>query len=80
MVLSVDASSVELDKYEIWSGFKQLLPISMFVVVFAIAFGLAAGQLGNADGDDDAGRLRTSDGAGREPGPGYPHAVVDLVV
>ncbi|MBP0942755.1 AzlC family ABC transporter permease [Pseudomonas alliivorans] len=46
MVLSVDASSVELDKSEIWSGFKQLLPISMFVVVVAIAFGLAAAQAG----------------------------------
>lgn len=46
MVLSVDASSIELDKNEIWSGFKQLLPISMFVLVFAIAFGLAAAQTG----------------------------------
>jgi len=46
MVLSVDASSVELNRNKIWNGFKQLLPISMFVMVFAIAFGLAAAQTG----------------------------------
>lgn len=46
MVLSVDASSVELNRNHIWNGFKQLLPISLFVLVFAIAFGLAAAQAG----------------------------------
>lgn len=45
-MLTVDPSSVELTKNDIVSGFKQLLPISLFVVVFAIAFGLAAAQTG----------------------------------
>lgn len=43
---SIDKDLVRLDKNEIWSGFKQLLPISSFVVVFAVAFGLAAVQAG----------------------------------
>ncbi|MDZ5602027.1 AzlC family ABC transporter permease [Pseudomonas sp. RP23018S] len=30
----------------VWDGFKQLLPISAFVVVFGVAFGLAAVQQG----------------------------------
>ena len=37
---------MELGYNEVWSGFKQLLPISMFVVVFGLAFGLAAAQVG----------------------------------
>lgn len=37
---------IQLDLHETWSGFKQLLPISVFVVVFGIAFGLAAAQTG----------------------------------
>jgi len=45
-VLSVDAGSVSLDRNLVWSGFKQLLPISLFVIVFAVAFGLAAAQTG----------------------------------
>lgn len=45
-MLSIGAGSVELNRNEVWSGFKQLLPISMFVMVFAIAFGLAAAQSG----------------------------------
>ena len=35
-----------LDGQLIWQGFKQLLPISLFVVVFGVAFGLAATQSG----------------------------------
>ena len=50
MVLSVDASSIELNRNEVWAGFKQLLPISVFVMVFAIAFGLAAAQTGLSEG------------------------------
>ncbi len=42
--MSTDARLVELSRREIWSGFKQFLPISMFVVIFAVAFGLAAAQ------------------------------------
>ena len=45
-MLSVDVSSVELNRNVVWSGFKRLLPISMFVMVFAVAFGLAAAQTG----------------------------------
>lgn len=50
MVLSVDASSIELNRKEVWAGFKQLLPISVFVMVFAIAFGLVAAQTGLSEG------------------------------
>ncbi|AKJ96770.1 MULTISPECIES: AzlC family ABC transporter permease [Pseudomonas] len=45
-MLSVEAGSVSLDRNLVWSGFKQLLPISLFVIVFAVAFGLAAAQTG----------------------------------
>ncbi|MFT3758370.1 AzlC family ABC transporter permease [Thauera sp.] len=40
------AKAYEPDRHEIWSGFRQLLPISLFVVVFGLAFGLAATQSG----------------------------------
>ncbi|WP_256679992.1 AzlC family ABC transporter permease [Pseudomonas sp. Marseille-P9899] len=45
-MLSVAKGSTELGLNEVWGGFKQLLPISMFVVVFGLAFGLAAAQTG----------------------------------
>lgn len=45
-MLSSEKSAVELNWGEVWDGFKQLLPISMFVVVFGVAFGLAAAQTG----------------------------------
>lgn len=35
-----------LDRYGVWLGFKQLLPVSLFVSVFGLAFGLAATQSG----------------------------------
>ncbi|MBP2198846.1 AzlC family ABC transporter permease [Pantoea cypripedii] len=35
-----------LDRRLVWSGFRQLLPISVFVMVFGAAFGLAATQEG----------------------------------
>lgn len=35
-----------LSRQNIWQGFKQLTPISLFVVVFGAAFGLAAIQVG----------------------------------
>ncbi|MFT0532396.1 AzlC family ABC transporter permease [Castellaniella hirudinis] len=35
-----------LHPHEVWLGFKQLLPISLFVIVFGLAFGLAATQSG----------------------------------
>ncbi|MCT7656004.1 hypothetical protein MBH78_18100 [Oceanimonas sp. NS1] len=34
----------QLDGSLIWSGFRQLAPISVFVTVFGAAFGLAAKQ------------------------------------
>lgn len=36
----------QLDRGLVWSGFKQLLPISLFVTVFGAAYGLAASQVG----------------------------------
>lgn len=47
--MSIDKGSVELSLREVWFGFKQLLPISLFVIVFGIAFGLAAAQTGLED-------------------------------
>ena len=35
-----------INKTLIWAGFKQLLPISLFVTAFGAAFGLAAAQQG----------------------------------
>lgn len=48
-MLSTDKGSVELGLSDVWSGFKQLLPISLFVIVFGVAFGLAAAQTGLED-------------------------------
>lgn len=48
-MLGVHKSSVELDLHGVWSGFKQLLPISLFVAIFGVAFGLAAAQAGLDD-------------------------------
>src|SRR5690606_25888476 len=36
----------EFNYHLVWSGFKRLAPISMFVIVFGAAFGLAATQAG----------------------------------
>lgn len=41
-----ESTLCELQFYEVWAGFKTLLPISMFVAVFGVAFGLAAVQTG----------------------------------
>ncbi|MCL5043519.1 MAG: AzlC family ABC transporter permease [Gammaproteobacteria bacterium] len=38
-----------LDRRLIWQGFMQLAPISMFVIIFGAAFGLAATQAGLSD-------------------------------
>lgn len=35
-----------LGSNDVWEGFKTLLPISFFVIVFGVAFGLAAVQTG----------------------------------
>ncbi|HDZ54958.1 MAG TPA: branched-chain amino acid ABC transporter permease [Pseudomonas xinjiangensis] len=43
---SVDTKLTKLNWDSVWGGFRQLLPISMFVVVFGVAFGLAAAQSG----------------------------------
>ncbi|WP_114416349.1 AzlC family ABC transporter permease [Marinospirillum perlucidum] len=40
------SAEVCLDKRGTWLGFKRLLPLSMFVVAFGVAFGLAAVQTG----------------------------------
>ncbi|MGB3275279.1 MAG: AzlC family ABC transporter permease [Castellaniella sp.] len=39
-------TAYRLDRRDVWLGFKQLLPISLFVVIFGLAFGLAAVQSG----------------------------------
>lgn len=36
----------ELDRHLVWMGFRQMVPISVFVMVFGAAFGLAAMQSG----------------------------------
>lgn len=40
------AMAFALDRRSIWLGFLQLLPLALFVVVFGLAFGLAAPQAG----------------------------------
>lgn len=39
----------ELNRQMVWAGFRQLIPISVFVTVFGAAFGLAAVQAGLQD-------------------------------
>ena len=34
----------DFDRQAVWAGFSKLMPISLFVVVFGAAFGLAANQ------------------------------------
>ncbi len=41
-----DAALAKIDKALVWAGFKQLIPISVFVAIFGAAFGLAASQAG----------------------------------
>jgi len=41
---NVDPDIYSLSYSQVWSGFKSLLPISSFVVIFGAAFGLAATQ------------------------------------
>lgn len=46
---NTDQAIYSLNRSEVWSGFKRLLPISCFVAVFGVAFGLAATQVGLND-------------------------------
>ena len=46
---NTDAELQQLTQGDVWVGFKQLTPISLFVVVFGLAFGLAATQTGLSD-------------------------------
>lgn len=41
-----ESSLSRLGSSDVWDGFKTLLPISFFVIVFGVAFGLAAVQTG----------------------------------
>ena len=43
---NADQDIYSLSYSQVWSGFKSLLPISCFVVIFGAAFGLAATQTG----------------------------------
>lgn len=36
----------QLTHSHIWAGFRQLIPVSLFVAAFGTAFGLAASQKG----------------------------------
>ncbi len=44
-----DADLHQFDRSLVWSGFKQLAPLSIFVTAFGAAFGLAATQAGLSD-------------------------------
>ncbi|MFC4621292.1 AzlC family ABC transporter permease [Comamonas nitrativorans] len=44
--LSAPTPTMTLNRHEVWHGFRHLLPISLFVAVFGLAFGLAAVQTG----------------------------------
>jgi len=46
---SNEAALHRLDRTLTWQGFRELLPISLFVIVFGAAFGLAATQAGLSD-------------------------------
>lgn len=46
---NADTELHQLNRPLVWSGFKQLAPISIFVTAFGAAFGLAATQAGLSD-------------------------------
>ena len=46
---NADIELHQLNRPLVWSGFKQLAPISIFVTAFGAAFGLAATQAGLSD-------------------------------
>ncbi len=46
---NTDANLHQFNRHIVWVGFKQLVPISLFVTVFGAAFGLAATQSGLED-------------------------------
>ncbi|MCQ4314357.1 AzlC family ABC transporter permease [Pseudomonas stutzeri] len=48
-MLDADANLHEFNRQIVWAGFKQLVPISVFVIAFGAAFGLAATQAGLDD-------------------------------
>lgn len=48
-MLDSDAKLHEFNRQTVWTGFKQLVPISVFVIAFGAAFGLAATQSGLDD-------------------------------
>ena len=39
----------QFNRHSVWAGFKKLAPVSLFVVIFGAAFGLAAVQTGLED-------------------------------
>ena len=41
-----EAKLSEINRQLVWQGFKQMMPLAAFVVVFGAAFGLAAVQVG----------------------------------
>jgi len=41
-----DTDRHAFDRHGVWAGFKQLVPLSLFVIAFGAAFGLAATQSG----------------------------------
>ncbi|WP_116474081.1 AzlC family ABC transporter permease [Zobellella maritima] len=47
--MDTHAALARLEPADTWLGFKHLLPLSLFVAVFGLAFGLAATQVGLED-------------------------------
>lgn len=45
-LIRIRTTASDLDRGGIWRGFRQLLPLSLLVIVFGVAFGLAAPQAG----------------------------------
>ena len=39
-MLSIEKGAARLQRDDVLAGFKKLLPISVFVVIFGVAFGL----------------------------------------
>lgn len=45
-MLPIEKLGISLELRDVWGGYKSLMPLSLFVAVFGVAFGLAAAQKG----------------------------------
>lgn len=48
-MFEADTNLHEFDRRMVWTGFRQLVPLALFVTLFGAAFGLAAVQAGLTD-------------------------------